>query len=76
MAMLPKKDVVLIGYGAAAGPMSVELSKAGYSVLALERGEYRDLQDFSPSTQFDTLRYVTRREMVPTISEFLSLIHI
>lgn len=69
MTTLPKKDVVLIGYGAAAGPMSAELSKAGYSVLALERGEYRDLPDFAPS-QFDTLRFVNRKEMVPSVSDF------
>lgn len=69
MTILPKKDVVLVGYGAAAGPMSAELSKAGFSVLALERGEYRDLPDFAPS-QFDTLRFVSRKEMVPSIREF------
>ncbi len=68
MAVLPKKDVVIIGYGAAGGPISVELSKAGYSVVALERGEHRTLADFAPKA-FDTLRWVTRREMVPTIEE-------
>lgn len=64
MAILPKKDVVIIGYGAAGGPISVELAKAGFSVVALERGAHRDTEDFSGKA-FDTLRFVTRREMVP-----------
>jgi gluconate 2-dehydrogenase alpha chain len=69
MATLPKKDVVLIGYGAAAGPISVELAAAGMSVLALERGEYRTtIEDFSASS-FDTLRWDTRGEMLPKLPE-------
>ncbi len=68
MAQLPKKDVVIIGYGAAAGPISTELAKAGYSVVALDRGEYRTTDDFSGRT-FDTLRFVQRAELVPSSSE-------
>ena len=69
MATLPKKDVVIIGYGAAGGPLSVELAKAGYSVLALDRGAHRTtFEDFAEKS-LDTLRYVTRREMVPTLQE-------
>ncbi|MGI8406684.1 MAG: GMC oxidoreductase [Thermomicrobiales bacterium] len=64
MAVLPKKDVIIIGYGAAGGPISVELAKAGYSAVALERGTHRDNEDFS-GRAFDTLRFVTRQEMVP-----------
>jgi gluconate 2-dehydrogenase alpha chain len=64
MAVQPKKDVVVIGYGAAAGPFSTELAKAGYSVVALERGEYRTTEDFSGKS-FDTLRFVIRQELVP-----------
>jgi len=68
MALQPKKDVVIIGYGAAAGPFSTELTKAGYSVVALERGEHRTTDDFSGRT-FDTLRFVQRDELVPKQSE-------
>lgn len=68
MALLQKKDVVLVGYGAASGPISVELAKAGYSVVALERGEHRTTDEFA-ETAFDTLRWETRREMVPRLPE-------
>lgn len=68
MAILPKKDVVLIGYGGSAGPISVELAKAGYSVVALERGAHLDLEDFSGKA-FDTLRFITRKEMIPKTSD-------
>lgn len=69
MAVQPKQDVVIIGYGAAAGPMSTELAKAGYSVVALERGPYRGLEEFSGGRAFDTLRYRVRNEMNPRLPE-------
>lgn len=68
MAQQPRKDVVIIGYGAAAGPISTELAKAGYSVVALERGEWRTTDDFSGRT-FDTLRFAHRGELLPKQSE-------
>jgi gluconate 2-dehydrogenase alpha chain len=68
VAQQAKKDVVIIGYGAAAGPISTELTKAGYSVVALERGEYRTTDDFSGRT-FDTLRFSQRGELLPKQSE-------
>ena len=65
MAEQPRKDVVIVGYGAAGGPASVELARAGYSVLALERGPHWTAQrDFTPS-QLDTLRWVVRDGMIP-----------
>jgi gluconate 2-dehydrogenase alpha chain len=65
MAVLPKKDVVVVGYGAAGGPISTELAKAGYSVIALERGANRTLADYSGKA-FDTLRFSgERNELVP-----------
>jgi len=68
MAQQAKKDVVIIGYGAAAGPISTELAKAGYSVVALERGEWRTTDDFSGRT-FDTLRFSQRGELLPRMQE-------
>jgi len=65
MAVQPRKDVVIVGYGAAAGPASVELALAGRSVVALERGPHWTAQrDFTPS-QLDTLRWNVRGGMVP-----------
>ena len=65
MAEQPRKDVVIVGYGAAAGPASVELARAGRSVVALERGPHMTAQrDFTPS-QIDTLRWVTRAGLNP-----------
>ena len=65
MAEQPHKDVVIVGYGAGAGPASVELARAGMSVVALERGPHWTAQrDFTPS-QLDTLRWVVRDGMVP-----------
>jgi gluconate 2-dehydrogenase alpha chain len=69
VAVHPKKDVVIVGYGAAAGPISTELAKQGKSVVVLERGPHRDLPDYAPD-QFDTLRQVTRAEMVPQVSDY------
>ncbi len=68
MAVMPRKDVVIIGYGAAAGPISTELTKAGYSVVALERGPHRTTSDFSGKA-FDSLRHAVREEMVPQIPD-------
>jgi gluconate 2-dehydrogenase alpha chain len=65
MATQPRRDVVIVGYGAAAGPASVELARAGYSVVALERGPHWTAQrDFAPA-QFDTLRWQIRDGMIP-----------
>ena len=65
MAEQPRKDVVIVGYGAGGGPASVELARAGLSVVALERGPHWTAQrDFTPS-QLDTLRWVVRDGMIP-----------
>jgi gluconate 2-dehydrogenase alpha chain len=65
MASPPRKaDVVIVGYGGAAGPLSVELSRAGYSVVALERGPRLHTEtDFAHA--HDTLRYRVRGEWTP-----------
>lgn len=61
----PRRDVVIVGYGAGGGPASVELARAGYSVVALERGPHWTAQrDFTPN-QLDTLRWRTRDGMIP-----------
>lgn len=69
MATQPKKDVVIIGYGAAGGPLSVELANAGYSVVALERGKHLKTNEDFAQNQMDTLKYDTRGAMVPDFEQ-------
>lgn len=64
MKTLPKKDVVVIGYGAAAGPISYELAKAGRSVVVLEAGPFLTTEDDFQRAQIDTLRWVNRDGLV------------
>ena len=64
MALLPRKDVVIVGYGAAAGPVSLELARAGQSVVALEAGAHRTAATDFHRGSLDTLRWRTRREMI------------
>ena len=65
MPVLPKTDVVIVGYGAAAGPLALELAQAGYSVVVLERGPLLTTErDFSTGS-FDTLRWAVRKAMIP-----------
>jgi gluconate 2-dehydrogenase alpha chain len=55
----------VIGYGSAAGPLSVELARAGLTVVAIERGPLRDTaRDFVQS--HDTLRYRIQGEWTPS----------
>lgn len=65
MAQQPRKDVVIVGYGAAGGPASVELARAGYSVVALERGPHLTTKRDFAVAQLDTLRWVIRDGMIP-----------
>ncbi|WP_306118910.1 MULTISPECIES: GMC family oxidoreductase [unclassified Roseitalea] len=65
MAVQPRKDVVVIGYGAAAGPVSLELAQDGRSVIVLESGKRRTTEQDFQRGSFDTLRWRTRGEMLP-----------
>jgi gluconate 2-dehydrogenase alpha chain len=68
MTVLPKKDVVIVGFGAAGGPIAVELARGGLSVVALERGPHLKTDpDFAKG--LDTLRYRTRGELVPAFDD-------
>lgn len=64
MAIQPKKDVVIVGYGASGGPASLELAKAGYSVVVLEAGPHRTTEEDFQRGSMDTLRWLTRAEMI------------
>lgn len=69
MAVQPRRDVVIVGYGAAGGPIATELALAGYSVVALERGPHMTTQRDFAQAQLDTLRWVTRGGLLPRFAD-------
>src|ERR1700744_1933069 len=61
---LPKKDVVIIGFGWTGSIMANELTDEGLDVMAIERGPWRDAPtDFPPTYMQDELRYRVRHEL-------------
>lgn len=63
---LEKVDVVVVGTGWAGGIVSAELAKAGYKVVALERGKNQTRDDYIGVK--DELRYTNRYEMMQNLS--------
>ncbi|MEK4487355.1 GMC family oxidoreductase [Psychrobacillus sp. FSL H8-0484] len=63
---LGKVDVVVVGTGWAGGVVSAELSKAGYKVVALERGKNVTRSDYMGVK--DELRYTNRYEMMQNLA--------
>jgi len=63
---LDKVDVVVVGTGWAGGVVSAELSKAGYKVVALERGKNVTRDDYIGVK--DELRYTNRYEMMQNLA--------
>jgi gluconate 2-dehydrogenase alpha chain len=62
--ILPRVDVVLVGFGWTASILGQELTDAGLQVLALERGKFRDtVPDFATTHIQDELRYAVRHEI-------------
>ena len=45
---LPKKDVVIVGLGAAGGTAALPLARAGLDVVGLEAGAWHQPRDFAP----------------------------
>lgn len=64
---MDKVDVVVVGTGWAGGIISAELSKAGYKVVALERGEEKSTKDYIGVK--DELRFTYRYEMMQDLSK-------
>ncbi|WP_338448224.1 GMC family oxidoreductase [Niallia oryzisoli] len=64
---LEKVDVVTVGVGWAGGIVAAELSKAGYRVVGLERGEDRSVEDYMHG--HDELKYAYRKEMMHSLSK-------
>src|SRR5699024_8999196 len=61
-----KVDVVIIGTGWAGGVMAAELGKAGKKVVIIERGEFRETQDYVGIK--DELRFTNRFDMMKNLS--------
>ena len=61
---LPRKDVVIVGFGWTGAIMANELTDEGLEVIAFERGPWRDAPtDFPPGYMQDELRYRIRHEL-------------
>ncbi len=58
-------DALVIGSGAGAGPVALELARAGYKVCVLEKGPYYDQRDFV----YDEIRSCRRDFFVPMPSD-------
>ncbi len=67
---LPAVDVVCVGFGWTGAIMSQQLCDAGLSVLALERGPWRDTPtDFATTFAQDELRYMWRQHLFQNVSD-------
>jgi gluconate 2-dehydrogenase alpha chain len=61
---LPATDIVIIGLGWTGSIIAESMTKAGYNVVAIERGPWRDTAtDFPPSYAPDELRYAVRLDL-------------
>ena len=61
---LPKKDVVIMGLGWTGAILAQELTDAGLTVVAIERGPWRDTAtDFNIGYMPDELRFAVRKEL-------------
>ena len=66
---LKSVDVVLVGFGWTGAIMGQQLCDAGQSVVALERGPWRDTPtDFAPSFAQDELRYMWRHHLFQNVA--------
>lgn len=65
--VLPKVDVVTTGMGWAGGIVAAELTKAGYNVVGLERGEERFVEDFLMS--HDEVKYSVRKDLMQKLNK-------
>jgi gluconate 2-dehydrogenase alpha chain len=61
---LPSVEVLVVGFGWTGAIVAQELTDAGMTVLALERGQWRDTStDFATTFDQDELRYFWRQEL-------------
>jgi gluconate 2-dehydrogenase alpha chain len=64
---LDKVDAVIVGSGWSGGISAAELSKKGYKVLVLERGQYKQQEDFVGTK--DELRFSLRYDLMQDLSK-------
>jgi gluconate 2-dehydrogenase alpha chain len=70
MATLKSVDAVMVGFGFTGGILANELTKAGRTVVGLERGEYRDTDpDFAIPSVHDELAYAVRYKLFQDASK-------
>jgi gluconate 2-dehydrogenase alpha chain len=70
MATLKPVDAVTVGFGWTGGIIANELTKAGHSVVGLERGEYRNTTpDFAIPGVHDELAYAVRYKLLQDASK-------
>ena len=67
VTVLPKVDVVTTGMGWTGGIVAAELSKAGYHVVGIERGEERSVEDYLLG--HDELGYNIRKELMQKLTK-------
>lgn len=63
---LDKVDVVIVGVGWAGGIISAEMAKAGKKVVALERGDQKERDDYTGVK--DELRFTNRYQMMQDLA--------
>ena len=67
---LPAVDAVCVGFGWTGAIMSQQLCDAGLSVIALERGPWRDTPtDFATTFAQDELRYMWRHHLFQNLAD-------
>lgn len=64
---LPKVDVVTTGMGWTGGIVSAELTKAGFKVVGLERGEERTTEDYLHG--HDEVKYTVHKELMHKLNK-------
>lgn len=64
---LDKTDVVIVGSGWSGGIVAAEMSKKGYKVVGLERGQYRKTEDYIGTK--DELRFSLRYDLMQDLSK-------
>ena len=61
---LPATDIVIIGLGWTGSIVAKSMTDAGFNVVAIERGPWRDTAtDFPPNYSPDELRYAVRHDL-------------
>ncbi|WOI56621.1 GMC family oxidoreductase [Palleronia sp. LCG004] len=67
--ILPRRDVVIVGFGWTGAIVAEQLTQEGLDVLALERGHWRDTStDYAVNNAQDEVRYRYRDELFEDLS--------